>query len=153
MTLPHRAAGALLLAGALVASGCGTSCPTETPAKIEAIGSCTAKPGDTVSVPVRLCPTCNQSGATCQVDTHAAGSSGLIQLDPTVEACENVSTCSSPTPQCQTNPLTCTFTAPAAGNYTLLVLDQSSNQTIQGTLVVDPGQTPSCAFSTALRVQ
>lgn len=145
MTLPHRAAGALLLAGALVASGCGTKCPTESPAQVSAIGSCTAKPGDTVSVPVRLCPTCNQSGATCDVDTSAS-SSGIIQLDPTVEACQNVTSCGAPTATCETNPLTCTFTVPsnASGRITLLVIDGAGTQ-LTGTLDVASNVTPSCS--------
>jgi hypothetical protein len=134
-----------LAAAALAVSGCGESCPTETPAKVEALGSCTAAPGGTVTVPVRLCPTCNQTGAECQVDTSQA-TSGFIQLDPTVEACETASSCGAPTPTCQANPLTCTFTAPAVEDtYTLIVFDQSTQNTIEGTLTVSSNVTPGCS--------
>jgi hypothetical protein len=140
---------ASLAASALLASGCGDTCPTETPARVEAIGSCTAAPGGTVSVPVRLCPTCNQTGATCEVDTSQA-STGFIQLDPIVEACEAVTSCAAPTPTCQANPLTCTLRAPAAeGDYTLLVFDQSRNRSIQGTLTVSSTSSASCSLALA----
>ncbi len=151
MTIGARALGAIGLAAALAASGCGNnSCPTETPAKVQAVQSCTAAPGASVSVAVQLCPTCNQSGATCSVDTSGVGS-GSIALDPTVEACENVSTCPSTAPSCSVGPLTCSFTAPSApGTYQLLVYDPSSGGTITGSLVVGSGPS-SCAFALTSR--
>jgi len=149
MNLRQYTAGALTSAAAVLgASGCGgPSCPTETPAKVDAIGSCTAKPNDTVPFPIRLCPTCNQTGATCQVDLSAVASSGDIQLDPTVQACESVSTCSSPGTTCQANPLTCSFRAPAAeGRYTVLVFDPASGQTLPGTLDVSASVSSGCSI-------
>jgi hypothetical protein len=149
MTFGARALGAVGLAAALAASGCGDKCPTESPAKVQAIQSCTAAPGAQVSVQIQLCPTCNQSGATCSVDTSGAGS-GSIELDPTVEACDSVSTCPSTAPSCSVGPLTCTFTAPSTPDrYQLLVYDPSTGGTIAGTLDVGSGPS-SCQFSSAL---
>jgi hypothetical protein len=134
-------AAVAIAAGAIA---CGDKCPTETPAQVQAIGSCTAPPGATVSVPVRLCPTCNQTGASCSVDTSQAGT-GYIQLDPTVEACANVSTCSSQAPACEANPLTCTFTVPSGlPTYKLVVFDPSTNQQLMGTLTVSASSAASC---------
>ena len=77
-------------AAAVGLSACGDKCPTETP-QVDAVANCTARPGSTVTVPLRLCPTCNQTAASCDVDTSQAASSGIIQLDPVVEACESAS--------------------------------------------------------------
>ncbi len=150
MTIGGRAVGAIGLAAALAASGCGNKCPTESPAQIEAVGSCSASPGATVNVPVRLCPTCNQSGATCSVDMSQA-SSGFIGLDPTVEACSSSSSCGSAAPTCDPNPLTCSVTLPAnaSGSYTLVVFDPFTNSQKNGTIDVTSGA-PSCAFTSAL---
>jgi hypothetical protein len=134
-------------------SGCGevtSGCPTETVAKVDAVESCTVAPGATVDVGVRLCPTCNQTGAQCDVDDSAA-TEGYIQLDPTVEACESVSSCTTPTPLCQTAPLECAVRAPSqTGTYDLLVYDvQTDSLRSMGTLTVASGPS-SCAFASAL---
>jgi hypothetical protein len=144
--LRSRIVDVVITAVALVAlHGCGETCPTETPAKVDRIGSCVAQPGATVSVPVQLCPTCNQSGATCDVDLSAVASSGTIQLDPTVEACENVTTCATPTPSCEVSPFTCTFAAPMEpGDYDLIVFDPSRNGTIGGVLHVESAVSSGC---------
>jgi hypothetical protein len=134
-------------------SGCGevtSGCPTETVAKVEEVESCTVAPGATVSVGVRLCPTCNQTGAQCDVDDSAALASQYIQLDPTVEACEDVSSCQTPTPVCQAAPLECAVRAPSQpGTYDLLVYDVQTDQLrSMGTLTVASGPS-SCAFASA----
>jgi hypothetical protein len=134
-------------------SACGevtSGCPTETVAKVDAVESCTVAPGATVDVGVRLCPTCNQTGAQCDVDDSAA-TEGYIQLDPTVEACESVSSCTTPTPLCQTAPLECAVRAPSqTGTYDLLVYDvQTDSLRSMGTLTVASGPS-SCAFASAL---
>jgi hypothetical protein len=147
MTIGERALGALAIAAALAASGCGNnSCPTETPAQVEAVGSCSAPAGTTVNVPVRLCPTCNQSGASCSVDMSQA-STGFIGLDPTVEACSSASSCGNTAPACDPNPLTCSVTLPsnASGSYTLVVFDPFSNSQKNGRIDVTSGA-PSCAL-------
>jgi hypothetical protein len=151
MKLNHVVALTVCVA-AVGLSGCGETCPTETPAKIDQLQSCTVRPGETVSVRVRLCPTCNQTAASCEVDTSQA-STGFIQLDPTVEACEDVTSCPSLAPACQApaEAMTCTFTAPSNEDvYTLLVFDPSTNGDITATLTVDASATPSCAFASAL---
>lgn len=140
-------------AAAVGLSACGEitgGCPTEAVAKVDAVESCTVAPGTVVDVGVRLCPTCNQSGATCEVDDSAAVESGIIQLDPTVEACEQVSSCPTPTPMCEAAPLECPVRAPAApGSYDLMVYDAATNQFRQmGTLTVAAGPS-SCAFASA----
>ena len=76
----HRLLIPLALVAAFAAGCGGGSCPTETP-RIDAIQSCTAQPGQSVTVQLRLCPTCNLSGISCEVDTSNA-KDGLIQLDP-----------------------------------------------------------------------
>lgn len=145
---------ALAAAAALVAAaglaGCGEKCKTEPVAKVEEAQSCTAAPGAPVSVGVRLCPTCNQTGATCEVDTSQAAS-GIIQLDPVVEACEDVTTCPTQEPACQVAPLPCRFSAPAApGAYEIVVYDPQTNTLpTVATLEVVAGAPSSCAFAAA----
>jgi hypothetical protein len=138
------AAAVVALAGGL--SGCGNKCNTEPVAKVDQAQNCTAAPGATVTIGVRLCPTCNQTGATCDVDTSQA-SSGIIQLDPIVEACEDVTSCQSSQPACQNNPLGCTFQAPMTPDiYQVRVYDPQSNTfPTVATLTVGSGPA-SCAF-------
>jgi hypothetical protein len=127
-------------------SGCGevtSGCPTETP-KVEAFATsgCTATPGSTVTVPLRLCPTCNQTGASCDVDLSEA-SSGDIFLDPVVEACESANSCP---PTCDQNAINCSFAAPPPGSYRLVVFDPASDSTIVTTLQVVQSGPTSCAL-------
>ena len=105
----RHAVVAFAFAGLLAAAGCAERCPTETPQVSELPASCTERPGEPVSFPVRLCPTCNQTGATCDVDLSAVGTSSDIFLDPRVEVCTGSATCP---PACELNTLACTFTAP-----------------------------------------
>lgn len=125
-----------LTAAALAWTGCGTTCPTETP-QVQAVQSCTVAPGATVTVNLRLCPTCNQTPITCNADLSAAAGSGQIHLDPLAEACEGSTSCP---PSCSSNTVGCTFQAPSApGSYTLLVFDPASGNTLTGTLQVTAG--------------
>jgi hypothetical protein len=128
-------------AAAVGLSGCGDSCPTETP-KVEAFATsgCTATPGSLVTVPLRLCPTCNQTAASCEVDLSQA-SSGDIFLDPVVEACESATSCP---PTCDPNAVNCSFAAPSPGAYRLIVFDPSTNSSIQTPLQVVAGGSTSC---------
>jgi hypothetical protein len=133
---------------ALVAAGCGNedSCPTESP-QIDALAAgCIERAGEPVNFPVRLCPTCNQTDAVCDVDLSAVrAGSGEIFLDPRVEACTPSSSCSGAS--CQVSPLTCAFAAPATpGTYTVIVFDPSTNQTRQSDLVVIPSGAESCVL-------
>lgn len=131
---------------ALVVAGCGddeTSCPTETPQVSALASGCVERAGEPVSFPVRLCPTCNQIGARCDVDLSAVGT-GQIFLDPKVESCESASTCP---PACDLNTISCSFTAPAApGTYTVIAFDPATNQTRQADLLVIPSGAESCAL-------
>jgi hypothetical protein len=138
-------AAALAVAAGL--AGCGETCKTEPVAKVEDAESCTAAPGSPVTVGVRLCPTCNQTGATCEVDVQG----GIVQLDAIVEACEDVTSCPSPTPSCEVAPLPCRFTAPSEpGVYDVNVYDASTNTVpTVATLTVEAGAAASCAFASA----
>ncbi len=145
-----------VLVGTLVAfaagmAGCPSNqCPMESP-QVTANGiptSCTAVAGQQVTYPVRLCPTCNQTSASCTVDLSAASTSGDIFLDTKVEACTGSSSCP---PTCQTSPISCTFTAPAASAtpYTVTVYDGATGQTQSSQLTVSSSGAASCAFPTA----
>jgi hypothetical protein len=148
--MPARHAVAVVSAAALLATGCGEKCKTETPQQVEALPSnCTAiEPGATVTVGIRLCPTCNQTGAVCDVDTSQADAFRRIQLDPQVEACEDVTSCGSAAPACLTNAIPCTFRAPTApATYTIFAYDPASDQTVEESFVVAPGGTQtSCSI-------
>jgi hypothetical protein len=132
------------VAVALAVAGCngGTdSCPTETP-DVEGIATdCVVRPGATVSYPIRLCPTCNQFGAVCDAQIDA----GQIFLDPRMEACESSTSCPSPAPACEANPLVCTFIAPTIeATYPVTVIDPGG--TFSGTLTVSSTLPLSCAL-------
>ena len=133
---------AFAFAAALGLAGCDDMCPTESPG-VDAVQSCTVRPGTSVSVRVRVCERCNQTATTCQVDIQGT----TIQLDPVSEACTDSSSCP---PGCNLDPnITCTFTAPATeGTYDVLVYDPTTNTTIPGELVVSGTLPLSCAFPT-----
>lgn len=126
----RRLALAAAFAGALAASlpGCGgEKCPTENPtisggsAGVPVCtGGAAVQAGATVTVNLRICPTCNQTADVCNV-TLPQGDN-IIQLDPLVQACDPANSCP---PSCLTKAVPCTFTAPAAGAYQLLVSDPS----------------------------
>jgi predicted small lipoprotein YifL len=139
----HRVIAITACAAALGLSACGEKCPTETP-QVDAVANCTATAGSTVTVPVRLCPTCNQSAASCDVDLSQATSSGSILLDPVVEACESSNSCP---PGCSLNSINCTFTAPSQlGSYELIVFNPATNTSISKRLDVVASGGTSCAF-------
>jgi hypothetical protein len=133
----------------LVMAGCGTNkCPTENP-KISGgasgvpvcTGAAAVQAGATVTVSLRTCPTCNQTTDVCTV--LPAGSDGIIQLDPLVQACTSSSSCP---PSCNLQPTTCTFTAPSTpGSYQILVYDPGTGGPIQQPFeVVASGGARSC---------
>lgn len=129
---------------AVFAGGCGDeSCASESP-QVEAVGDCSAVASTSVTFPLRLCPTCNQTLSGCTVDmSDVTATGGTIFLNPTVEACESAASCG---PGCNLNPANCSFTAPnAAPNtvYDVLVFDPGTNMTKSGTLTIVPGG-PSC---------
>ncbi len=130
---------------AFVAAGCGNdTCPTETP-QVSQVADCTVRPGAAVSYPVQLCPTCNQTGATCDVDTSAAGTTHDIFLDPRVEVCTQGNTCP---PTCEVAAFACAFTAPSAeGDYTVSVVNGATGGVVTRTLRVSSSEPVSCALS------
>jgi hypothetical protein len=134
----------LAAALAVLAAGCGNDkCPTESP-EVTKLGNCTALAGDTVSYPIQLCPTCNQTLSSCEADLSDVGAgSGTIFLNPTVEACTSSSSCGT---GCNLNPTTCTFRAPsAAGTYTVLAHDAAHPDAPKtGTLTVTATGATSC---------
>ena len=129
----RRLALAAAFAGVLAASlpGCGgEKCPTENPTisgGAAGVPVCTGgaavQAGTTVTVNLRICPTCNQTADVCNVVLPLpTDNPKIIQLDPLVQACDSANSCP---PSCLTKAVACTFTAPAAGAYQLLVSDPS----------------------------
>jgi hypothetical protein len=105
--------------------------------------------GAMVTVGIGLCPTCNQTGATCVGDTSQLGVSGSneIFLDPTVEACEDPTSCGDPNPTCLPGPTACTFRAPGPGRYVISVLDPTTGVPITQPFIVAPtGGVTSCSI-------
>ncbi len=144
MKTGHALAVLALFAGGSLLAACGgdSGCPTETP-RIDAVQSCTAQPGATVSVHLKTCPTCNLTNVSCEVDLSGVASSGVIHLDPVAERCEGASSCP---PSCSVNEAVCTFTAPSTpGTYNLNVFDPASSQVRVGQLDVGTGAV-ACAF-------
>ena len=111
----------LLVAGVLLAAGCGDSksCASESPTVNKQTNTCSGMAaGQSVQVALQICPTCNQTDAECQVDLSAVSTDGIIHLDPLVHACDTSNSCP---PSCDASPLTCTFTSPSAGTYSLYI--------------------------------
>ncbi len=121
---------------AVALAGCGDKCPTETPQVSALPTSCTAGAGNPVSYPLRLCPTCNQTGITCDVDMSSVGAgSGTIFLDPKAEACETSGSCP---PSCAAQETVCSFTAPGTvGTYKVSVFNPATGSTMEETLQVN----------------
>lgn len=126
---------------AFVAAGCGNDkCPTEPPEVSGIPTDCQAATGQAVTYPLHLCPTCNQTFSSCDVQM----SGNDIFLNPTVEACTSSSSCGA---GCSPNTNACTFTAPAPGDYIVSAYDAAHpSQPRTGTLHVLTGGPVSCAF-------
>jgi hypothetical protein len=143
-TSTRNAVGAAAVALAVAGCNGGTSsCPTEPP-RVEALSAgCTERANETVSYPLRLCPTCNQIGAACEPDLSAVGAgTGDIFLNVTVETCESSTSCG---PSCDPNPFACTFIAPQTpGVYTVTIFDGTGG-TLSGALEVISAGPESCA--------
>lgn len=145
MTVTRRLVLAAAAALPLALAACDSKCPTTNP-KIAAGGvpTCTGAAAVTAGVPVtvklNVCPRCDQAYDACTVTLPDATSS-QIQLDPLVQVCDA-------NPSCPINPscavVNCTFTAPAAGDYTLLVNDPDTGVISEPFQAVVAGQT-TCA--------
>ncbi len=143
MKMTSAARLAVLSALAASTAGCpsSNSCPLETP-QVNALPTCTEPPSTAISYPVRLCPTCNQTGASCAV--QIAGND--IFLDLKVEACSDPNSCGGAA--CALGPTTCSFTTPASpGTYNVTATDPGG--TVNGTLVVSASTPASCALPAA----
>jgi Fe-S-cluster containining protein len=123
----RSAAVALLSAAVLLGTGCGEKCKNETPAVFQAPTCGTLQAGAEISVHVNVCPACDNV-ATCAVLADELASTGIIQLEPQAEVCED--SCPSINPgSCPFRPLTCRFTAPVSSNangYTIYLIDPAS---------------------------
>jgi hypothetical protein len=119
-------------AAGVVATGCGTEdCPAE-PADVVSVPTCSVRAGVPVTVQFPVCTRCNQTAPTCQVDLSQVGT-GYVQFDPVTQACDPGNSC--PLPSCgvggaDREVVTCSFTAPAAGDYSLVVYDAGSGTDI-----------------------
>ena len=138
--------GWVLVAAAAAAgfglAGCpSSSCPLETP-QVNALPTCTEPPNQPVSYPVRLCPTCNQTGASCAVQISGRS----IFLDLKVEACNDPGSCGGA--GCAPGPTICSFTTPSTPDtYNVTATDAGGQVT--GTLVVSATDPASCALPAA----
>lgn len=137
-------AAAFALALALVAAGCGDNkCNDETPAVSQVPASCTAVAGSTVTMPVHVCPKCDQGTPTC--DAHPLNG-GQIVLEPISQVCDPNSSCPLVDPEsCPFATMSCSFPAPATpNNYQLVIVTPEG--TIQRTLTVVASGSTSCGF-------
>lgn len=142
----------LLLAAAaalpLALAACDNKCPTSS-AKISQVGGVPTgvptcadmRAGATVQVSLGVCPRCDQAYDTCTY-TPPAGDA-ILQLDPLVQTCDANPSCPV-NPSC--NPVTCTFTAPAEGTYTLLVVDPDLGPIEKSFTVTTGGANTSCSI-------
>jgi hypothetical protein len=125
---------AAAVATALAAAGCGSkSCNDQTPPVTQVpTASCAAQTGAQVTVPMHVCPKCDQATPTCLVHAENAAA-GLITLEPVSEVCDPNSSCPLVDPNsCPFATLNCQFTAPAApGNVTVTIVTPGTPETFQ----------------------
>lgn len=122
MTIARKIAVVALVAGAVLAGGCGPADCNATPLLSQAPGSCTLAPSSDVTVRVRWC-SCGAS-TVCEV-TYA---DGVYQLDPKVNSCD--ASCPSNPTSCDYDTVPCTFTTPASGSFNLYVIDGSTFESV-----------------------
>ena len=142
--MPTRSlAIAAALAVAVLAAGCGNKCNDQTPPVSAVPASCTAVAGSQVSMPVHVCPKCDQGTPTC--DAHPLNG-GQIVLEPVSEVCDPNSSCPLVDPaSCPFATMSCTFTAPANPDTYQLVVVTPEGQITRTLTVVASGAT-SCGF-------
>ncbi len=143
----RTAAFAVAAAALGVLAGCGdnSKCSDQTP-PIAGVPSCTALASTQVTVPIHVCPRCDQGPTTCTVDM-ANIASNVIELVPLSPVCDANASCPIPDPPtCPFATANCTFTAPAAvGIYNLVVVDATGAQIPNKQLDVVSSGTPSCS--------
>jgi hypothetical protein len=149
MTRTRNATFAAAAALALGIAGCGSedSCAEQTPPLSDGgVPTCPAMAASQrVTVQVGVCPRCDQGAPTCTVDTTNLGS-GVIELVPLSPVCDANPSCPIVDPaSCPLRGVTCSFTAPAAGGYTIVVVDEQGADNPAPFTTVSGGQT-SCTF-------
>lgn len=133
---------AFALGLAVAAAGCGKTCNDQTPTVSQVPASCTAVEGSTVTLPLHVCPKCDQGTPSC--DAHPLNGNQIV-LEPVAEVCDPNSSCPIVDPSsCPFATTDCTFPAPAAGDYQLVVVTPEG--TIQRTLTVVASGSTSCGF-------
>ncbi len=140
-----RTAAFVAAAAALgVLAGCGDNkCGDQTP-PIAGVPNCTAAPGSQVTVPLHVCPKCDQGAASCTVDMTNVGR-GSIELVPLSPVCDANSSCPIVDPDsCPAAAVNCTFAAPAEGHYTIAVVTPDGTQIPNKTLDVSATGSYGC---------
>jgi hypothetical protein len=134
-------------AAAVSAAGCGSKCHDSTPAVSAAPTACTAPAGAPVTVPVHVCPSCDQSMPTCDVRSQG----GTFVLEPVSQVCDQNPSCPIVDPSsCPFQTMDCQFTAPTPTDVsTFPVVIVTSGPQVQFTLTVSgTGTTPvRCSVS------
>ncbi len=144
----RTAAFAVTAAALGILAGCGDNkCNDQTP-PISAVPSCTAGAETQVSVPINVCPRCDQGPTTCTVDLASANPMGgnAIELVPLSPVCEANSSCPIVDPaSCPAAAVNCTFTTPATlGSYTLVVITPEGTQVPNKTFNVAASGSLNC---------
>lgn len=141
-------AAAVTALGAL--AGCGDKCNEQTP-PVAGVPNCTAQAGSQVTVPIQVCPKCDQEASTCTVDMANIGSN-VIELVPLSQVCDASSSCPIVDPaSCPAKPAGCTFTAPTPTTfpttYDIVVVTEAGRQVTKTLTVVQSGALSCDNFS------
>lgn len=100
-----------------------------------------------VTVQLGVCPRCDQGPPTCTVDMSALATDDTIQLVPLSPVCDANPSCPIVDPaSCPLRGVTCSFTAPAAGNYRIVVIDEQAGQHTGTFDVIATGGGNSCTL-------
>jgi hypothetical protein len=148
MTTRKVLVGLAAAALAILATGCpGKNCGDQTPPVSQVPSTCAAQAGAQVTVPLHVCPKCDQATPTCLVRTENA-SGGVITLEPVSEVCDPNSSCPIVDPaSCPFATLNCSFTAPAAGSYSIVVVTPASPEQIPFSVAPSAGSpSVTCGF-------
>jgi hypothetical protein len=140
---------AAALAAALAVEGCGSSknCNDSATAVSQAPTSCAAQVGAQVTVPLHVCPKCDQGTPTCDVRAQA----GTIFVEPVAPVCDPNSSCPLVDPaSCPFSALNCQFTAPppdTSNTFTVVVITPDSQITFPLTVSTGSGSPPAVSCS------
>jgi hypothetical protein len=133
---------ALAAAVAVIGAGCGSeTCSGQTPPIESAPSTCTAGPGAQFTVPLEVCPRCDQAMPTCTIDTTNLAQFETIELVPVSEVCDADPSCPLNSCPATGSPpvVNCVVTAPGtAGAYDLVVVKPDGTE-FQTSLTVQEG--------------